>query len=63
LRTDQEPSAYMRQLVANGDIGVKSSSLRGFYQWTPEQVAAEQRRYETALLKAARILSDEEVAH
>jgi len=63
LRTDQEPSAYMRQLVANGDIGVKSPSLRGFYQWTPEQVAAEQRRYETALLKAARILSDEEVAH
>jgi len=42
---------------------VKSPSLRGFYQWTPEQVAAEQRRYETALLKAARILSDEEVAH
>jgi 3-hydroxybutyryl-CoA dehydrogenase len=53
----------MRKLVANGDIGVKSPSLRGFYQWTPEQVAVEQRRYETALLKAARILADEEVAH
>lgn len=60
LRTDQEPSAYMRKLVANGDIGVKSPSLRGFYQWTPEQVVLEQRRYETALLKAARILADEE---
>jgi len=63
LRTDQEPSAYMRKLVANGDIGVKSPTLRGFYQWTPEQVAIEQRRYEAALLKAARILSDEEAAH
>ncbi|MDS1141041.1 3-hydroxyacyl-CoA dehydrogenase NAD-binding domain-containing protein [Pusillimonas sp. SM2304] len=63
LRTDQEPSAHMRQLVANGHIGVKSASLRGFYQWTPEQVAVEQKRYEAALLKAARILSDEEVGH
>lgn len=62
LRTDQQPSAYMRELVANGDIGVKSPTLRGFYQWTPEQVALEQTRYETALLKAARILSDEEAA-
>ncbi len=61
LRTDQEPSAYMRQLVADGNIGVKSASLRGFYQWTPEQVAVEQKRYETALLKAARILQDEEI--
>lgn len=63
LRTDQEPSAYMRELVANGNIGVKSPSLRGFYQWTPEQVALEQKRYETALLKAARILADEEANH
>ena len=62
LRTDQEPSAYMRKLVANGDIGVKAPSLRGFYQWTPEQVALEQKRYETALLKAARILADEELS-
>ncbi len=60
LHTNQEPSAYMRDLVANGDFGVKSASLRGFYQWTPEQVVAEQQRYETALLKAARILSEEE---
>lgn len=60
LRTDQAPSAYMRKLVDDGDIGVKSASLRGFYQWTPEQVAIEQQRYETALRKAARILADEE---
>ena len=51
---------YKRQLVDEGDIGVKSASLRGFYQWTPEQVATEQQRYETALRKAARILADEE---
>lgn len=60
LRTDQTPSAYMRKLVDDGDIGVKSASLRGFYQWTPEQVAIEQQRYETALRKAALILADEE---
>jgi 3-hydroxybutyryl-CoA dehydrogenase len=60
LHTNQEPSAYMTQLVANGDVGVKAASRRGFYQWTAEQAAAEQKRYETALLKAARILSDEE---
>ncbi|MFC3338398.1 3-hydroxyacyl-CoA dehydrogenase family protein [Paracandidimonas soli] len=63
LRTDQEPSAYMRRLVADGNMGVKSASLRGFYQWTPEKVAAEQKRYETALLKAACILLDEEADH
>lgn len=60
LRTDQEPSAYMRKLVADGNVGVKSASLRGFYQWTPEQVAVEQKRYEAALIKAARILQEEE---
>ncbi|NYT78942.1 NAD-binding protein [Alcaligenaceae bacterium] len=60
LHSNTEASAYMRQLVANGDVGVKGTSLRGFYQWTPEQVAVEQKRYETALLKAAQILADEE---
>lgn len=59
LHTNQEPSAYMRELVENGDIGVKSASLRGFYQWTDERISAEQTRYETALLKAIRILADE----
>lgn len=63
LHANQEPSSYMRQLVENGDIGVKAASLRGFYQWTNEQVAIEQERYETALLKAIRILLDEEDRH
>ncbi len=60
LHTNKEPSAYMAQLVANGDVGVKAASRRGFYQWTEKQAADEQERYETALLKAARILADEE---
>lgn len=60
LHNNREPSAYMRELVANGDVGVKAASLRGFYQWTPETAAAEEKRYEAALLKALRILADEE---
>src|SRR5690554_2489296 len=63
LHVNQEPSAYMRQLVENGDIGVKAATRRGFYQWNDEQIYVEQNRYETALLKAIRILQDEEDKH
>ncbi|APX73762.1 3-hydroxyacyl-CoA dehydrogenase family protein [Achromobacter insolitus] len=60
LRTDDRPSPLMRELVEQGNIGVKSPSLRGFYQWTPDRVAKEQRRYQVALGKAMQILKDEE---
>ncbi len=60
LHNDQEPSAYMRRLVEEGHIGVKSPARKGFYDWTEDRIAAEQLRYETALLKAINILLDEE---
>lgn len=59
LHNNSEPSSYMQELVANGHVGIKSPSMRGFYEWTPETAAAEEKRYETALLKAVRILSEE----
>ena len=59
LHNNTEPSAYMRKLVADGHVGVKSPSMKGFYQWTPERIRAEKARYEKALLMAADILKGE----
>ena len=60
LRRDTEPSALMRQLVADGHYGVKSPSRKGFYDWDEAAVARERARYEVALQKAMNILVDEE---
>ena len=51
----------MRELVANRNIGVKSPRC-AVLPMDPEQVALEQKRHETALLKAAHS-ADEEANH
>jgi 3-hydroxybutyryl-CoA dehydrogenase len=51
------PSKVLTDLVAAGHLGMKTG--RGFYAWTPERIAAEKARYETALAGAGRILDAE----
>lgn len=60
LAVNQEPSPVISKLVADGDIGVKAASRKGFYQWDEESIAREQKRYKLALAKAMQILRDEE---
>ncbi|MNT14284.1 hypothetical protein D3C72_1492810 [compost metagenome] len=52
----------MRKLVEQGDIGVKSPSKKGFYEWDDAAIARERQRYERALKKAWQILKDEDDA-
>lgn len=56
LCNDPMPAKVLRDKVAAGDIGMKSGT--GFRKWTPEQIAAEKRRYQLALRKAVEILKD-----
>lgn len=49
LAAAKEPSRVLRDLVEAGRLGMKSGG--GFYDWTPEAIASERRRYE-ALLRA-----------
>ena len=62
LHQNTEPSPLMQNLVKNGDFGVKSASRKGFYQWDEESIEREQKRYQTALMKAMQILRDEDAA-
>lgn len=62
LSNNTEPSPLMRNLVKNGDFGVKSASRKGFYDWDEAGIAREQARYQTALKKAMQILRDEDDA-
>ncbi|QVQ29860.1 NAD-binding protein [Achromobacter deleyi] len=62
LRNDARPSALMRKLVEQGDIGVKSLGKKGFYEWDDAAIARERQRYELALKKAWQILKDEDDA-
>lgn len=60
LSNNTEPSPLMRNLVKNGDFGVKSTSRKGFYDWDEATIEREQARYQTALKKAMQILRDED---
>lgn len=60
LKTNTAPSPYMQQLVQEGKIGVKSETLQGFYEWTPEQAAREEQRYYAALRQALNIIESED---
>ncbi|WP_323019055.1 3-hydroxyacyl-CoA dehydrogenase family protein [Pararhodobacter sp.] len=50
------PSPYLRQLVVDGKLGMKSGA--GFRKWTPEQAATVRNRVTTHLRKLATILDD-----
>ena len=57
LCNDAEPSDILSERVASGAIGMKAG--RGFYDWTPETIAAEKKRYEALLLAASSLLAKE----
>jgi 3-hydroxybutyryl-CoA dehydrogenase len=62
LNADQAPAKLMQDLVARGDIGVKSANKRGFYEWDDASIAKARERYQVALQKAMQILRDEEAS-
>ncbi len=57
LCNDSVPSEILSERVASGAIGMKAG--RGFYDWTPETIAAEKKRYEALLLAASSLLAKE----
>jgi 3-hydroxybutyryl-CoA dehydrogenase len=60
LHRNSAPSPLMQNLVKNGDFGVKSASRKGFFEWDEASIEREQKRYQTALMKAMQILRDED---
>ncbi len=60
LTNATEPSPLMRQLVERGEVGMKSPSRKGFYQWDEASIARETARYQRALAAALRILREED---
>lgn len=57
LCNDSVPSEILSERVASGAVGMKAG--RGFYDWTPETIAAEKKRYEALLLAASSLLAKE----
>jgi 3-hydroxybutyryl-CoA dehydrogenase len=57
LCTDSGPPQMLLEKVRRGELGMKSG--KGFWEWTPERVAAEKSRYNRALARALQILRDE----
>ncbi|QJR15330.1 3-hydroxyacyl-CoA dehydrogenase NAD-binding domain-containing protein [Usitatibacter palustris] len=58
LADNKEPAKVLRDLVAAGHLGIKTG--RGFYEWTPEKIAADKARY-TRMLQGALALVAEEL--
>ncbi|NDP61007.1 MAG: hypothetical protein GZ090_16810 [Oxalobacteraceae bacterium] len=50
----------MQNLVKNGDYGVTCANRKGFYDWDEASIEREQKRYQTALMKAMQTLRYEE---
>ena len=57
LCNGSEPARTLREHVAAGHLGLKVG--RGFFEWTPEQKAAEQERYARLLKQGLALLADE----
>jgi 3-hydroxybutyryl-CoA dehydrogenase len=57
LCNDAVPSDILTNLVAEGAVGMKAG--RGFYEWTPETMAVERKRYEDLLTAASELLASE----
>jgi 3-hydroxybutyryl-CoA dehydrogenase len=54
LCNDSEPPPALTDKVARGEIGMKTG--KGFWNWTPEQIAAEKARYAADLKATLEIL-------
>ena len=57
LSNAAEPSAALRDRVAQGRLGMKTGA--GFFEWSPEQRLAERQRYDALLNKGLALLADE----
>jgi 3-hydroxybutyryl-CoA dehydrogenase len=57
LSNASEPSAALRERVAQGRLGMKAGA--GFYDWPPERRAQERERYDALLVKGLALLADE----
>ena len=57
LSAATQPSSELRDRVEAGRLGMKTGA--GFYDWTPETIAAERERYQSALAAALDIIADD----
>jgi 3-hydroxybutyryl-CoA dehydrogenase len=57
LATNTVPSRALTERLESGRFGMKSGE--GFYQWTPEAIAAERKRYDDMLMAGLRLLAPE----
>ncbi|SDL42481.1 3-hydroxyacyl-CoA dehydrogenase family protein [Paracoccus chinensis] len=57
LSVATQPSSELRDRVEAGRLGMKTGA--GFYDWTPETIAAERERYQSALAAALDIIADD----
>jgi len=57
LSNASEPSAALRERVAQGRLGMKAGG--GFYDWPPERRAAERARYDALLMQGLALLAAE----
>lgn len=60
LSTSAEPIRVLKEVVAEGRLGMKTG--RGFWTWTPEQISAERERFERTLLAALKLLKESKAA-
>ena len=57
LATNTVPSRALTERLESGRFGMKTGE--GFYQWTPEAIAAERKRYDDMLMAGLRLLAPE----
>jgi 3-hydroxybutyryl-CoA dehydrogenase len=60
LSTSAEPIPVLKNLVAEGRLGMKSG--RGFWDWSPEQIKSERERFDRTLLAALKLLRESKAA-
>ena len=51
------PARALTERLESGRLGMKTGE--GFYQWTPESIAAERKRYDDLLMAGLRLLAPE----
>nr|WP_314630001.1 3-hydroxyacyl-CoA dehydrogenase NAD-binding domain-containing protein [uncultured Noviherbaspirillum sp.] len=57
LATNTVPARALTERLESGRLGMKTGE--GFYQWTPESIAAERKRYDDLLMAGLRLLAPE----
>ena len=57
LATNTVPAKALTERLESGRFGMKTGE--GFYQWTPETIAAERKRYDDMLMAGLRLLAPE----